>query len=43
MIKATEQVRQPIYTKSIAAWKHYETELAPLTKALGSKTLERFN
>lgn len=29
------QVRQPIYSSSIGAWKEYEKELAPLIKALG--------
>jgi tetratricopeptide (TPR) repeat protein len=29
------QVRQGIFTDSVAAWKHYENELAPLSAALG--------
>jgi tetratricopeptide (TPR) repeat protein len=28
------QVRQPIYTRSVARWKHYERRLAPLLNAL---------
>lgn len=30
-----EQVRKPIYTTSIGAWKRYEDQLKPLIKALG--------
>ncbi|MDJ0612545.1 MAG: sulfotransferase [Rhizobiaceae bacterium] len=30
------QVRQPIYTSSVAKWKHYETQLQPMIKAMGS-------
>lgn len=29
------QVRQPIYTKSMGRWKHYEAHLGPLKEALG--------
>jgi hypothetical protein len=29
------QVRQPIYRRSVARWKHYEKELGPLFDALG--------
>lgn len=29
------QVRQPIYTSSVARWRHYEKHLAPLMEALG--------
>ena len=29
------QVRQPIYTSSVARWRHYESFLAPLLTALG--------
>ncbi len=29
------QVRQPIYTRSVGRWKHYEKHLAPLLQALG--------
>ena len=39
---SSEQVRQPIYTKSVAAWKRFETELEPLAEALGPDTLARF-
>jgi tetratricopeptide (TPR) repeat protein len=28
------QVRQPIYTRSVARWKHYERHLGPLTQVL---------
>lgn len=30
-----DQVRRPIYTKSVARWKHYERHLEPLLAALG--------
>lgn len=30
------QVRQPIYTSSVAKWKHYEDGLQPMIKAMGS-------
>jgi tetratricopeptide (TPR) repeat protein len=30
-----DQVRQPIYRTSLARWKHYETNLAPLKAGLG--------
>ena len=40
---SSEQVRQPIYTQSIEAWKQYENRLEPLKKALGTTTLKRFN
>jgi tetratricopeptide (TPR) repeat protein len=30
-----DQVRQPIYTKSVARWKHYEKYLEPLRQGLG--------
>jgi tetratricopeptide (TPR) repeat protein len=30
------QVRQPIYTRSVGRWKHYEKHLDPLLAALGS-------
>ena len=30
-----DQVRQPIYRKSVARWKHYERYLGPLKEALG--------
>ena len=30
-----DQVRQPMYTRSVGRWKHYEQHLAPLREALG--------
>jgi tetratricopeptide (TPR) repeat protein len=33
---SVSQVRQPIYTKSVARWKHYEHELADLFAAISS-------
>ncbi len=30
-----DQVRQPIYTRSVARWRHYERHLGPLREALG--------
>lgn len=39
---SSEQVRQPIYSKSIRYWKNFETELQPLIRALGADTLARF-
>ncbi|MEM9331689.1 MAG: sulfotransferase [Pseudomonadota bacterium] len=30
------QVRQPIYTSSVAKWKNYEEQLKPMIKAMGS-------
>jgi tetratricopeptide (TPR) repeat protein len=30
-----DQVRQPVYTKSMARWKHYEKHIGPLAEALG--------
>jgi hypothetical protein len=30
-----DQVRQPIYRKSIARWRHYDAHLEPLRLALG--------
>lgn len=33
-----DQVRQPIYKKSMARWKNYESHLAPLINALGRHT-----
>ncbi|MGC9369084.1 MAG: tetratricopeptide repeat-containing sulfotransferase family protein [Paracoccaceae bacterium] len=32
---SVHQVRQPLYASSMAAWKRYEKELAPLIEALG--------
>jgi len=39
---SSEQVRQPIYNKAVQFWKNFETELEPLSKALGAATLSRF-
>lgn len=39
---SSEQVRQPIYTKSIGSWRQVEKQLAPLQKSLGKATIERF-
>lgn len=33
-----DQVRQPIYKKSVARWKNYENHLTPLIAALGSNS-----
>jgi hypothetical protein len=30
-----DQVRQPMYTRSVNRWKHYEKNLGPLKEALG--------
>jgi hypothetical protein len=30
-----DQVRQPVYTKSVARWKRYERHLGPLIDGLG--------
>jgi len=40
---SSEQVRQPIYSKSVQYWKNFENELKPLSDALGPETLDRFN
>lgn len=40
---SSEQVRQPIYNKSVSYWKNFETELEPLASALGARTLARFS
>ena len=40
---SSEQVRQPIYTGSVATWKRYKTALAALAEALGPATLARFD
>lgn len=40
---SSEQVRQPLYTSSIGAWKRVEPELDALKQALGEKTLDRFS
>ena len=34
---SASQVRQPIYTSSVAAWKKYERQLQPLKAALDSR------
>ena len=31
------QVRQPLYTRSVARWKHYEDDLRPIFEALGGE------
>jgi len=33
---SASQVRQPIYDSSVAQWRHYATQLAPLSEALNS-------
>ena len=33
---SASQVRQPIYDSSVAQWRHYATQLAPLSEALTS-------
>ena len=37
---SASQVRRPIYTSSIGAWKEYRKELAPLIKALGDLVVD---
>jgi len=32
---SSDQVRQPIYDRSVARWRHYEQQLGPLIDALG--------
>jgi tetratricopeptide (TPR) repeat protein len=39
---SSEQVRQPIYAKSIGLWQTVSDELKPLIDSLGEKTLKRF-
>ncbi|MEQ8204606.1 MAG: sulfotransferase, partial [Woeseia sp.] len=39
---SSEQVRQPIYRKGVAHWRHFERQLQPLIDALGEDTLARF-
>ena len=36
---SAEQVRRPIYRDSNEQWKNYETQLAPMTKALSASGL----
>jgi tetratricopeptide (TPR) repeat protein len=38
---SAEQVRQPLYSSGIGYWRHFESELEPLARALGD-CLERF-
>ncbi|MGA2342254.1 MAG: sulfotransferase [Steroidobacteraceae bacterium] len=38
---SAEQVRQPLYTSGMGYWKHFESQLEPLRRALGD-ALERF-
>ena len=39
---SSEQVRQPINTRGIGAWRKVEAHLGPLKQALGEQTLARF-
>ena len=39
---SSEQVRQPIYTKSIGRWKAVSDQLKPLVDSLGEETMARF-
>lgn len=39
---SSEQVRQPVYTDGIGAWRTFDTHLNSLRKGLGSETLNRF-
>jgi len=39
---SSEQVRQPINTRGMQQWKHFEKHLSPLKEALGEQTLNRF-
>ena len=38
---SAEQVRQPLYSSGVAYWRHFESELEPLRRALGD-ALDRF-
>jgi tetratricopeptide (TPR) repeat protein len=38
---SAEQVRQPLYASGVGYWRHFESELEPLRRALGN-CLERF-
>ena len=38
---SAEQVRQPLYSSGVGYWRHFETELEPLRRALGN-ALDRF-
>lgn len=39
---SSEQVRQPIYTKSIGRWQAVSEQIQPLANSLGEETLKRF-
>jgi len=39
---SAEQVRQPLYSSGVGYWRHFETQLEPLRRALGD-ALERFS
>lgn len=39
---SSEQVRQPIYTKSVGRWHTVSDQLKPLSDSLGEKTMARF-
>ncbi len=39
---SAEQVRQPIFTTALEQWRHFETHLEPLKKALGDEVLARY-
>ena len=39
---SSEQVRQPINTKGMEQWRHFDAFLTPLKEALGEQTLKRF-
>jgi tetratricopeptide (TPR) repeat protein len=39
---SAEQVRQPLYTSGVGYWRHFQTELEPLRRALGD-SLDRFS
>tara|TARA_R110002073_G_scaffold39057_1_gene111614 strand:+ start:4724 stop:6688 length:1965 start_codon:yes stop_codon:yes gene_type:complete len=39
---SSEQVRQPIFSTSLEQWRHFESHLEPLVRALGPEVLERY-
>jgi hypothetical protein len=39
---SADQVRQPLNTKGLELFRHYESHLQPLKDALGEQTLKRF-
>ena len=39
---SSEQVRQPIFKTALEQWRNYESELLPLTRALGPQALKRY-